>query len=106
MSHDVLCTLQDRTVFGLLVVNGSVVSVLTSDVDMSGTEHSIHGVPWRSGTEHSQHPWSPMEKWCGDLSATTEYHGELGVKTCQHLVDILMEYHEKSMVEGLTHGVP
>ena len=52
---------------------------------------NIHGVPW---------------KWCGDLSATTEYHGELGVKTCQHSVDILMEYHEKSMFEGLTHGVP
>ena len=57
-------------------MNGSVVSVLISDVGISGTEHS-------------QHPWSPMEfwygvpvrrtgtvKWCGNLAASMESHGE------------------------------
>ena len=49
-----------------------------------------------------------MEKvvyWYGDLSASMEYHGELGVETCQHSwsttqswcgnLDTLMEYHEE-----------
>ena len=35
--------------------------VLISDVGMSGTEHSILGVPWRSGAETCQLPWSTME---------------------------------------------
>ena len=35
---------------------------------------SIHG---EFGTETSQHPWSSMEKWYGDLSATMECHDEL-----------------------------
>ena len=41
------------------------------------------------GTETSQHPWSSMEKWYGDLSATMEYH-EKSVT-----VDSLMECHEE-----------
>ena len=68
---------------------------------------SIHG---EFGTETSQHPWSPVEKWCGDLSAPMECHGELGLETCQHSeyheelvkVDTVVEYHEKSvMVDSL-----
>ena len=54
-----------------------------------------------------------MESVCGNgnLAATMEYHGELGVETCQHSwstmqelvkVDTLMEYYEKSvMVDSL-----
>ena len=54
---------------------------------------SISGVPRRSSTETSQHPW---RTWCGNLSTLMEYQDEL-VK-----VDILMEYHEKSlMVDSL-----
>ena len=70
MSHDVLCTLQDSTVLVCsgFVVNGSVVSVLISDV---GVEYrygevvwkpgSLHGVPWRARVETWQLPRSPMD---------------------------------------------
>ena len=73
LTTDHISTLQDSTVWVCSghVANGSVVSVHISDVCISGTEYS-------------QHPWSPMEKWCGDLSATMEYDGELGAETCQH----------------------
>ena len=107
VSHDVLCTLQDSTVLVCSgYVSGSEVSVLISDVGMSGTEHSQHSwsvpwrsetehsqhpwsVPWRSETEHSQRPWSPMEfgseNWYrGNLAASMESHGELGAEACQH----------------------
>ena len=68
------------------VVNGSVISVLISDVGMSGAEHSIHGVPWRALVRRPVNTLMEYhgELWCGDLSATMEYHGELGVGTCQH----------------------
>ena len=56
-------------------MNGSVVSVLISDIGMSGTEHSIHGVPWRA--------------WCGNLTVSMESQGERSV-------DMLMGYQEKS----------
>ena len=91
-------------------MNGSGVSVLISDVGMSGTEHSIHRVPWRA--------------WNGAQPASMEYHGELGaeygyvelvrrggVETWQlpwspmgsavWILDILMEYHEKSELWGI-----
>ena len=69
------------------MVNGSVVSVLISDV---GVEYrhgelvwaervwkpgSLRGVPWRARVETWQLPWSPMDSECGNLAASMESHG-------------------------------
>ena len=43
---------------------------------------SLHGVPWRARVETWQLPWSPMD-------------GAVGI------LDILMEYHEKSELRGI-----
>ena len=95
MSHDVLCTLQDSTVLVCsgYVVNGSVVSDLVSDVGVGGTEHS-------------QHPWSPMEKWNGDLSAAMEYHGELGAETLETWQRPWSPMEKLVWKPVNTHGVP
>ena len=113
MSHDVLYTLQNNTVLVCsgYVVNGSVVSVLISDVDISGTEHSQH--PWSSHGEVERSKVSihgvPWRAWCGNLSTLVEFHAQLvKVDTLMEYheelvrVDILMEYHEKPvMVDSL-----
>ena len=50
---------------------------------------SYHGVPWRA--------------WCGNLSATMEYHGELGAETSQ----LPWSTMESLVWEPVnTHGVP
>ena len=100
-------------------MNGSVVSVLISDVGMSGAEHSIME---SLGAETCQLPWSSMESECGNLAASMEPHGVPWRAQCGYwtfswrtvrsrggrshswsamdsavwILDILMEYHEKS----------
>ena len=79
----------------------------------------------------AQHPRSPMEKWNGDLSAATEYHGESwcvehrygelvwrsGVETwqspwsplesaCGNLAASMESHGLRSVDTGHSHGVP